>query len=85
MGHDFVGVAFHQDLTIMKDIGAIHDIQRFANVMIGDQHADSAILEMDDQVANVVDGDRVDPGQRFVKQDELRTAGQSAVFTKESE
>ena len=30
----------------MQDIGAIHDLERFADVVVSDQNADSAGLEL---------------------------------------
>ena len=58
----------------MQDIGAVDDLQRLAHIVVGDQHADAAILEVPDQVADLADRDRVDAGQRLVEQDEVRAA-----------
>src|SRR5690606_24519304 len=45
IGHDLAGAAFHQHLAVMDDEGPVDDIQRLAHVMIGDQHAETAILQ----------------------------------------
>ena len=45
---------------------------RLAHVVVGDQHADAAILEMAHQLADLVHRDRIDAGQRLVQQDEMR-------------
>ena len=37
--HDFLGIAIHEDRSVMQDISSINDLQGFAHVMIGDQDA----------------------------------------------
>ena len=34
----------HQDFAVVKDIGAIDDLQCFLHVMVSDQHANPAVL-----------------------------------------
>ena len=53
----------------MQNIGPIDDFERLAHVMVGDQHADPAILEMSDEIADIADRDRIDAGQRLVEQE----------------
>ena len=60
----------------MQDVGAVDDIERFAHVVVGDQHADATVLEMRHQIADVGHGDRVDARQRLVEQHETRLRGQ---------
>ena len=60
----------------MKDVGAIDDVQSVADIVVGDQHAEAAILEVADQLADLADVDRVDPGQGLVEQDEARLRGE---------
>ena len=60
----------------MQDVCPIDDLERLAHIVVGDQDADPAVLEVRNQVADVADGDRVDAGQRFVEQDEFRLRGQ---------
>ena len=62
----------------MQDIGAVNDFQRFAHIMVGDQHTNAAILQMLDQITNFANRDRVNPGQRFIKQDIGRVGRQRA-------
>ena len=62
----------------MDDVGAVDDVERLAHIVIGDQHADAAILQMLHQVADVVDGDRIDAGERLVQQDVGRMRRQRA-------
>ena len=74
--HHFLRAAFHQYLAVVHDVGAVDDFQRLAHVMVGDQHADAAVLEMADQVADFAHRDRVDAGQRLVEQDVAGLGGQ---------
>src|SRR5205085_4198105 len=43
---DFGGGAFLQHLSFMDDVGAVDDLQRIAHIVVGDEHADAAILQM---------------------------------------
>ena len=56
----------------MQDVGAVDDVERLAHIVVGDQHADAAMLQVRDEVADVGDGDRVDAGERLVEQDVIR-------------
>ena len=46
--------------------------------MIGDQYADLAPLQVADNVLDVVDRDRIDPGEGFIEQYEFGFGGQGA-------
>ena len=46
--------------------------------MIGDQHADAALLQLADQVANVRNRQRIDARERLVEQHDRRVGGQRA-------
>ncbi len=48
---NLVGCAFCEHLTIMDDVGAIDDVERLADIVIRDQNADAAILQMLDELA----------------------------------
>src|SRR5690606_35144209 len=78
VGENGVGVALGNDVAGADDVGGVADVQRLAYVVVGDQHADAALLEVADDVLDVVDGNRVDPCERFIKQDKGRVGGQSA-------
>src|SRR5262245_36071952 len=67
---DLVGPALHENRAGVHDVSAIDEAERLAHIMIGDQDADAALLEVADQFLNVADGDRVDAGKRLVKQHE---------------
>ncbi len=72
------GVPSFMHLAFMDDVGAVDDVERLAHIVIGDQHADPAILQMLHQIADVVDGDRIDAGERLVEQDVGRMRGEGA-------
>ncbi len=56
----------------MQNVGAVDDVQRLADIVVGDQHADAAQLQPRDQIADIADRDGIDAGQRFVEQHEGR-------------
>src|SRR5690606_35576529 len=78
VGEDGIGIALGDDVAGADDVGGVADIQRLAYVVVGDQHADAALLEVADDVLDVVDGNRVDACERLVQQDKGRVGGQAA-------
>ena len=46
MGDDIGGGAFHQNMTVVQDIGAVHDLEGFAHIVVRDQHADPALRQV---------------------------------------
>ena len=56
----------------------IADAERLAHVMVGNQHADVALLEEADDFLDVEHGDRVNSGERFVEQNKARLRRQCA-------
>src|SRR3546814_9906121 len=52
----------------------LDDLQGLAHVVVRDQHADAAVLQVGNQVADVAYGDRVVARQRLVEQDETGRA-----------
>ena len=49
-----------------------------AYVVVGDKHADAALLQKAHDALDLQHGDRVDPGKRLVEQDEARPCRQRA-------
>ena len=76
VGDDLVGRAFGEHFAGGDDIGAVDQTQRFAHVVVGDQHADAALGQVPDQLLDVSDGNRIDAGKGFVEQHEGGPAGQ---------
>ena len=65
-------------MAAVDDIGAIDQAERLAHIVVGDQHADAAALEMAHEILDVADRDRIDAGERLVEQHEGRIARQRA-------
>ena len=57
--------------AVVDDVRAVGDAQRFAHVVVRNQHADAAVLQMKDDFLNIGDGDRIDAGERLVEQEEF--------------
>ena len=64
--HHFLGGALHQQLAIVQDIGAVDNLECLTHIVVGNQHADAAVLQVGDEVADFPHRDRVDTGKRFV-------------------
>src|SRR5690606_19304975 len=76
VGYQRLGTTGKQDLAAVDDAGAIDDIERLAHVMIRDQHADAASLQVLHQLADVADRERVDAGEGLVEQHDRRIGGE---------
>src|SRR3546814_4922929 len=59
-------------MAIIDDAGAVDDIERFPHIMIRDENADAPVAKLPHQIADVGNGDGVDPGERLVEQDDGR-------------
>src|ERR1700677_255533 len=70
--------AFRQHMSTMNDVGAIDQSERLAHVVVSDQDADAAALEMPHEILDIADRDRVDAGEGFVEQYERRFSCKSA-------
>ena len=62
----------------MQDIGAVHDLEGFAHVVIGDQNADAPRLEVLHKVPDLAHGDGVDAREGFVQQHVAGVRGKAA-------
>ena len=78
VGHQRLRRASEEHLSVVDDAGAIDDVERLADVVIGDQHADVALLQLADQLANVGDGNRIDAGKGLVEKDDRRVGRERA-------
>ncbi len=70
VGYDFLRLTLCQNLTVIDDVSPIYQAKGFADVMIGDEHADAPLRQVPHQLLNIADGDRVDAGEGFVQQHE---------------
>ena len=59
-------------------VAAVGDLQRLADLVVGDQDGDAVLPQFADDLLDAVDGDRVDAGERLVQQDDLGIGDQAA-------
>src|ERR1700675_962155 len=52
---DFGGCAFLQQLAVVQNVGTVDDIECVAHIVIRDQNADAAILQVHNEIANFAD------------------------------
>ena len=78
IGNDGLGRAAFEHAPFADDVGAVADTQGFADTVVGDQHTDAAVLEKADDFLDVQHGDRIDPREGLVEQDEFGVGGQRA-------
>src|SRR5215467_9819811 len=65
---DIFGIALHQDLARVNDVGTVGQAERLAHVVVSNQHTDAALGEMADQRLYIPHSDRIDAGERLVEQ-----------------
>ena len=63
---------FADDAAFVDEVGAIDDRKRFAHVVIGDQNGEAGFAQVDDDLLDVVDRDRIDAAERLVEHEQLR-------------
>src|ERR1700691_828679 len=67
-----------EDAAVVDDVGAIGYGERFAHVVVGDQHADAAGPQAADDFLQVENGDGIDAGKRFIEEDESGVDAQAS-------
>ena len=65
VGGEFFGGAMFEDLAFEEQIGPVGDGERLVDVVVGDQDADAAFLEVRHDGLDVFDGNRIDAGEGF--------------------
>jgi hypothetical protein len=73
---ELLRAAGEQHLAVVDDAGAVDDVERLADIVVGDEDADVALLQLDDEVANVGDRDRIDAGEGLVEQHDRGVGGE---------
>ena len=68
--------ALLEDGSFIKQVSPVSDREGLANIVVGDDHTDILVFQFGDDELYVFDGDRVDSGERLVKQDELGVDGE---------
>ena len=62
----------------MDDERPIDDVEGFSDVVIRNKHPDSPSGKLAHQLANITDRNGINPGEGFIKQDELGVGGKGA-------
>src|SRR5690606_27335904 len=78
IGEEHVRSPLREHTPFVEDIRPVANAQGLAHVVVGDQHADAAVLEVLDDALDLADRDRVDAGEGLVEQDQPRLGGQGA-------
>src|SRR3569832_668028 len=65
---DVVRAAARQTRSLVDDVGAVANTERFTRIMVGDQDAYAALLEEPDSTLDFDHGNRVIAGKWFVQQ-----------------
>ena len=50
VGEDLVSITLGEYLSLVHDVSAVADTERFANVVIGDEHTDPAATQVSNDV-----------------------------------
>ena len=60
-----------KDAAFIEDISPVTDSQGFANIVIGYQYADPPFFQMTDNLLDIQDRYRVDPGKWFIEKNKF--------------
>ena len=77
---ELAGCALLENGAFVEEVGVVSDAECFADVVVGDEDADVALFEFDDDVLDVLYGDGVDAGERFVEEEEEWVVGEGAGY-----
>ena len=72
------GWSICNDVPLIDDVGAITDIEGVPDIVIRDQNAQSPFGEPFDLFLDFGNGNRIDPGKRFVQKHECGLGGERA-------
>src|SRR5262245_31964858 len=73
-----LGRARAEDLAIVDDIGTVRYGKRFTDIVISDKDADTAPLQIRNDLLQLQHLNGVDSGERFVKKEEVRADDERA-------
>ena len=65
-----LAVAVGDDPAVEDDVGAVGRIQGLSNIVVCQQDSYAPVRQLHDDLLDLADGDRIDPAERFVEQDE---------------
>ena len=77
VGRELFRGALLQDLALEEQVGPVRDTEGFLHVVVGDEHADVALLQMRHNALDVLHGNGVHACKGFVEQDEFRFSRQA--------
>ena len=75
VAEDVIRGSFGNNMAFADDVGMLANIQCFADIMVGDQHTNTFISEVTNNVFDVVNRDGVNTSKRFVEQNKLWICG----------
>ena len=58
------------DLPFGDEVGAVDDVEGFANIMVGDEDGEASISQIGDDLLDIGYGDGVDSAKGFVEHEE---------------
>ena len=61
-----------EDGTFVEQVCSVDDRECLTYVVVCNDDSDILVFELCDDLLDILDGDRVDTGERFIKEDELR-------------
>src|SRR5471032_897743 len=61
--------AVGDQFALTNDVGAFTHVERFTNVVVGNQHAEAAVTQVLNDFFDVDNGNRVNTGEGFIQQD----------------
>src|SRR5271166_1230421 len=67
-----------KDSALVNNVGAVGHGQRLTYIMIRYQHADATCLQIEDDSLEIKHRNGINPGERFIQQDERRRNAQAA-------
>ena len=78
IGQQRIRSPLREHAAFIEDIRAVANAQGLADVVVGNQHSDAAVLQVAHDALDLADRNRVDAGERFVEQHQARLGGQRA-------
>ena len=80
IGGQFLGRAVEQDTSFVKQICTVCNTERLVNVMVGDEDTDVTVLQVPYHALNLLNGDRIDTGKRFVEKNKAWFSSKGAGY-----
>ena len=72
------GGSGHQNTSLVQDVSAVYNLKRFADIVVGDQHANPSLFEVGDKRPDIIYRYRIDTRKGFIEQKVSGTGRQTA-------